>query len=73
MSDVELYVRTEAEAESYRNRFRSAKDGLENEVVVRVATDNSLRLPAVRTAYNVYEGEVSVRKALSHLIASKTT
>jgi len=69
MSVFELYVRTEKEAESYRAHLRTIKEGLEKDAVVRITPDTNLRLPAIRTSYNLYEGEVSVAKLLTQIAA----
>jgi hypothetical protein len=69
MSIFELYVRDEKEANSYRNRLREIKNGLEQDAVVKVIpeSESNFRLPAIRTAHNVYEGELSVAQLLAHI------
>ena len=69
MSEVELYVRTERDAESYKNKLRSANKGLEKKVVVRVLADETMRLPAIRTPYNLYEGDIPVGKVIHHIVS----
>ncbi|MDX6446501.1 MAG: hypothetical protein QOH71_3575 [Blastocatellia bacterium] len=69
MSLFELYVGSEKEAESYRARLRTIRDDVEKNAVVKVVreAESELRLPAIRTSYNIYEGELSVAKLLTHL------
>jgi len=69
MSLFELYVRSEEEAETYKDRMRRIEDGLEKKAVVKVVaeSESDFRLPAIRTTHNLYEGELSVGQLLAHI------
>ena len=69
MSLFELYVGSDKEAEDYRARLRRIEDDLEKNAVVKVVqeAESEFRLPAIRTSYNTYEGELSVAKVLAQL------
>jgi hypothetical protein len=67
MDLLELYVGSEEEARSYRDRLRNVKSGLEKDTLVKVVSDSDFRLPAIRTSSNFYEGELSVGKLLAYI------
>lgn len=63
MNILSLYVASEGEANSYMSFFRN----LGQEPVVRVVAPGIMRLPALRTDSNLYQGAHAVGRVLSDL------
>ncbi len=63
-----LYVNDRADAERYRNELQRL--GVEAaSFVIQIASDSGMRLPAIRTRRNLYEGAWSVNRVLGSLAA----
>ena len=63
MSIVEVYVAGDRDAK----RFRAVLFSLGSHAPVSVVTPGRMSLPAIRTAYNLYEGELVVGRFLQRL------
>jgi hypothetical protein len=63
-----LYVNDRADAEHYRNELQRLGVATAS-FVIQIVSGSEMRLPAIRTRMNLYEGPWSVNRVLSSLVA----
>jgi hypothetical protein len=62
---VELYARSEREAELYSNQLRSLGEDPYVTIVENEPDQTIVRMPAIRTTSNLFEGETAVARLLA--------